>query len=127
MDPVSAIGLASGILTFVEAGLKLVKIAYNIHNSLDGVLDENRHRKSVSSEVIKAALRLEVAGNAWLTPEQESLSNLAKKCKATSAELVKTLNEVKPKKNSSNLFISLRYAVKATVKAKDISVAWRTS
>ncbi|KAF6513474.1 hypothetical protein HZS61_006799 [Fusarium oxysporum f. sp. conglutinans] len=121
MDPVSAIGLASGILTFVEAGLKLVKIAYNIHNSLDGVLDDNRHRESVTSEVSKAALRLEVAGNARLTPEQESLSDLAKKCKATSTELVKAFNEVKPKRSSSNPFKSLRYAVKTNVKAKDIN------
>ncbi|KAG5818771.1 hypothetical protein H9Q74_000936 [Fusarium xylarioides] len=120
MDPVSAIGLASGILTFVEAGLKLVKIAYNIHNSLDGVLDDNRHRESITSEVGKAALRLDVAGNARLTPEQESLSDLAKKCKATSRELFKALNEVKPKQISSNPFKSLRYAVKANVKAKDI-------
>ncbi|SCO76329.1 uncharacterized protein FRV6_00541 [Fusarium oxysporum] len=121
MDPVSAIGLASGILTFVEAGLKLVKIAYNIHNSLDGVLDDNRHRDSITSEVSKAALRLEVAGNACLTPEQESLSDLAKKCKATSTELVKAFNEVKPKRSSSNPFKSLRYAVKTNVKAKDIN------
>ncbi|KAF5663853.1 hypothetical protein FCIRC_11038 [Fusarium circinatum] len=120
MDPVSAIGLASGILTFVEAGLKLVKMAYNIHNSLDGVLDDNRHRESVTSEVSKAALRLEVVGKACLTPEQESLSDLAKKCKATSTGLVKALHEVKPKRISSNPFKSLRYAVKANVKAKDI-------
>ncbi|EXM17605.1 hypothetical protein FOTG_14287 [Fusarium oxysporum f. sp. vasinfectum 25433] len=121
MDPVSAIGLASGILTFVEAGLKLVKIAYNIHNSLDGVLDDNRHRENVTSEVSKAALRLEVAGNARLTPEQESLSDLARKCKATSTDLVKALNQVKPKQSSSNPFKLLRYAVKAETKAKDIS------
>ncbi|RKK69754.1 hypothetical protein BFJ69_g12469 [Fusarium oxysporum] len=121
MDPVSAIGLASGILTFVEAGLKLVKIAYNIHNSLDDILDDNRHRESVTSEVSKAALRLEVAGNASLTPEQESLWDLAKKCKATSTELARALNEVKPKQSSSNPFKSLRYAVKANVKAKDIN------
>ncbi|KAF5556123.1 hypothetical protein FPHYL_8048 [Fusarium phyllophilum] len=121
MDPVSTIGLASGILTFVEAGLKLVKIAYNIYNSLDGVTDDNRHRESVTSEVSKAALRLEVAGNARLTPEQQSLSDLTKKCKATSTELVKVLNEVKPKQISSNPFKSLRYAVKANVKTKDIN------
>ncbi|KAI3580262.1 hypothetical protein IWW34DRAFT_804884 [Fusarium oxysporum f. sp. albedinis] len=121
MDPVSAIGLASGILTFVEAGLKLVKIAYNIHNSLDGLLDDNRHRESVTSEVSKAALRLEVAGNARLTPEQESLSDLARKCKATSTDLVKALNQVQPKQSSSNPFKLLRYAVKAEIKAKDIS------
>lgn len=121
MDPVSAIGLASGILTFVEAGLKLVKIAYNIHNSLDGVLGDNRHRESVTSEVSKAALRLEVVGNARLTPEQESLSDLAKKCKAASTDLVKALNQVKPKQSSSNPFKLLRYAVKAEIKAKDIS------
>ncbi|KAF5564264.1 hypothetical protein FNAPI_2257 [Fusarium napiforme] len=121
MDPVSAIGLASGILTFVEAGLKLVRIAYNIHRSLDGLVDDNRHREIAASEVNKAALRLEVAGNARLTPEQESLSDLAKKCKATSTKLVKALNEVKPKKTSSNPFKSLRYAVKANVKTKDIN------
>ncbi|KAF9765877.1 hypothetical protein IL306_001759 [Fusarium sp. DS 682] len=121
MDPVSAVGLASGILTFVEAGLKLVKIAYNIHNSLDGVLGDNRHCEDVTSDVNKAALRLEIVGNARLTPEQESLSDLAKKCKATSTDLVQVLNEVKPKRNSTNPFNSLRYAVKASKKAKHIS------
>ncbi|KAG9495246.1 hypothetical protein J7337_013481 [Fusarium musae] len=55
-----------------------------------------------------------------MTPEQQSLSDLAKKCKATSTELFKVLNEIKPKQISSNPFKSLRYAVKANFKAKDI-------
>ncbi|KAF5612246.1 uncharacterized protein FSUBG_1565 [Fusarium subglutinans] len=105
MDPVSAIGLASGILTFVEAGLKLTKT--NTANAS-------------SSKSAKAALRLEVAGNGRLTPEQESLSDLAKRCKATSAKLIKTLNEVKPKQISSNPFKSVRHALKANAKAKGI-------
>ncbi|KLO97185.1 Uncharacterized protein LW93_3158 [Fusarium fujikuroi] len=67
MDPVSVIGLASGILTFVEAGLKLVKIAYNIHKPRDGVLDDNRYRESVTSKASKAskaALSLEANAKA---------------------------------------------------------------
>ncbi|KAF4338987.1 hypothetical protein FBEOM_7163 [Fusarium beomiforme] len=121
MDPVSAVGLASGILTFVEAGLKLVKIAYRIHSSFDGVLEDNRHREDVAGEVEKAALRLDVVGHARLTPEQESLSALAKKCKATSTDLVQVLNAVKPKRNSSNPFNSLRLSVKANKKTRHIS------
>lgn len=64
MDPVPVNRLASGILTFVEAGLKRVEIAYNIRYPLYGVLDDKRHYESATSEVSKAALRLEVAGNA---------------------------------------------------------------
>ncbi|KAM0343784.1 hypothetical protein ACHAPU_008212 [Fusarium lateritium] len=120
MDPVTAVGLASGILTFVEAGLKLVKIAHEIHNSVDGVLGENKHRESVADEVKKAASRLETTGNSSLTPERQALCDLAKKCREASTELITALHKVKPKPGSSNTFKSIKYAVKANRRVDEI-------
>ncbi|KAM0210049.1 hypothetical protein ACHAQI_006164 [Fusarium lateritium] len=120
MDPVSAVGLASAILTFVEAGLKLIKTAHGIHNSVDGVLDENRHRESIAVEVKQAATRLETTVAAGLTPEQQSLCMLAKKCRETSTELVAILDKVKPKPSSSNPLKSFGDALKASKKTNQI-------
>ncbi|KAF5644383.1 hypothetical protein F25303_5981 [Fusarium sp. NRRL 25303] len=91
-----------------------------MHNSLDGVLDDNIYRESVTSEASKAALRLELAGNARLTPKRESLLDTAKKCKGTLTELARALTEVRPKQISPRLFRSLQPAVKANAKAEDI-------
>ncbi|KAM0281709.1 hypothetical protein ACHAO9_010549 [Fusarium lateritium] len=120
MDPVSAVGLASAILTFVEARLKLIKTAHGIHNSVEGILDENMHRESIACEVKQAATRLEITVAAGLTPEQQSLCNLAKKCRETSTELVAVLDKVKPKPGPSNPLKSFGYALKATKKANQI-------
>ncbi|KAM0215043.1 hypothetical protein ACHAQD_008550 [Fusarium lateritium] len=120
MDPVSAVGLGSGILTFVEAGLKLVRIAHGIHTSVDGVLDENRHREDIFLELKQAAIRLETTATPGLTPEQNSLCDLAKKCRETSTELVTVLDKVKPKPSPSNPLKSFRYALKASKRANQI-------
>lgn len=120
MDPVSAVGLASAILTFVEAGLKLIKTAHGIHTSVDGVLEENRHRENISVEVKQAATRLETTATSGLTPEQQSLCDLTKKCKETSKELLTTLNKVKPKPSPSNPLKTFGYALKASKKASQI-------
>jgi hypothetical protein len=120
MDPVSAVGLASAILTFVEAGFKLIKTAHGIHTSVDGVLDNNRHRESISVEIKQASARLETTTTSELTPEQQSLYTLAKKCRETSVELVTVLDKVKPKPSSSNAIRSLSYALRASKKADQI-------
>jgi hypothetical protein len=118
MDPIAAVGLASGILTFVDAGTKLIKTAYAIHNSLDGILDDNRHREGIAGTVQDAASRLEITGNAPLTKEQQSLADLAKRCKAISKDLIQLLDNTKPKGSSFKAFNALRYAVRANKNKK---------
>ena len=118
MDPIAAVGLASGILTFIDAGTKLIKTAYAIHNSLDGVLDVNRHREDVAGTVQDAASRLEITGILALTKEQQSLTKLAKRCKAISEHLIQLLDKIKPKGKSFKAFNSLRHAVKANKNKK---------
>lgn len=113
MDPIAAVGLASGILTFIDAGTKLIKTAYAINNSLDGVLEDNRHREDVAGTVQDAASRLEITGILALTKEQQSLTDLAKKCKAISEDLVHLLEDIKPKGSSFKAFNALRHALKA--------------
>ena len=103
MDPASTIGLASGILTFLQAALKLTKVAYEIHSSLDGVLDDNRHTESLTDRVKEAVERLDTGNSGLVTEQQKSLHFLAKKCQVLSAELINVLNDIKPKRKSSTL------------------------
>ena len=114
MDPIAAVGLASGILTFIDAGTKLIKTAYAIHNYLDGVLEDNRHREDIAGTVEDAASRLEITGILALTKEQQSLTDLAKRCQAISKQFIQLLDKIKPKGSSFKAFNSLRHAVKAS-------------
>ncbi|KAF4964405.1 hypothetical protein FSARC_7670 [Fusarium sarcochroum] len=116
MDPVTAVGLASGILTFVQAGLKLAGVANQIYSSVDGILDENKHRESIAKEVKQAASRLETNGVEGLIPQQKSLLNLARECQATSTELINVLDDVKPRSSSTNYLKVWKDAIKATRK-----------
>ncbi|KAM7215860.1 hypothetical protein V8F06_008716 [Rhypophila decipiens] len=58
MDPVTAIGLASGILSFVTFSSKLINGAIKIHNTEDGRLDENRTLELVVEEMRRLSERL---------------------------------------------------------------------
>jgi len=54
MDPATAIGLASGILSFVSFSTKLVSGAVKIYGSIDGALNEDRSRAAAASELLLA-------------------------------------------------------------------------
>ncbi|KAK4644143.1 hypothetical protein QC761_0049610 [Podospora bellae-mahoneyi] len=80
MDPVTAIGLVSGILTFVPFGTKLVKGTIKIREALDGTLDENRTRQEVAQEMKRLSARLLPPDDTKLVAEEKSLCLLAKEC-----------------------------------------------
>ncbi|KAK4666687.1 hypothetical protein QC763_0049540 [Podospora pseudopauciseta] len=78
MDPVTAIGLVSGILTFVPFGTKLVKGIIEIREALDGTLDENRTRQEVAQEMKRLSARILPPDDTKLVAEENGLRLLAK-------------------------------------------------
>ena len=58
VDPVTVVGLASSILAFITFSTGLVKGAIKIHISLDGILEENRNREAIASEMKRLASQL---------------------------------------------------------------------
>ena len=48
MDPISAVGLASAILTFVELSAKLTRGTFEVYKSATGSSEGNLHFKNVA-------------------------------------------------------------------------------
>ncbi|KAK0670340.1 hypothetical protein QBC41DRAFT_96645 [Cercophora samala] len=118
MDPVTAIGLVSGILTFVCFGTKLVKGAIEIREALDGTLDENRTRQEVVEEMKRLSARLLPPDDTKLAAEEKSLCLLAKECSSLSDQLIRLLENVKPE-NSRSKRQSLWSSLKSKIQEKE--------
>ncbi|KAK5652264.1 hypothetical protein OQA88_10612 [Cercophora sp. LCS_1] len=118
MDPVTAVGLASGVVAFVTFSTSLVKGAVKIHEALDGVLDENRNRESIAVEMKRFAARLLAPDDQRLAGEERQLCVLAAECRDLSTKLVELLSRIKPK-DTESVSQSLWSALKNKVHDKE--------
>ena len=111
MDPVSAIGLASSILTFVEFSSKLVKGIYEVAGSANGVTEENAHIGVVMQDLedVTDAIEVDFKGS---SKQEKDLIKLASKCAVLSRDLQKTLKSVKVQRGN--------------VRWQTIKAAWKT-
>ncbi|EFX03145.1 hypothetical protein CMQ_3074 [Grosmannia clavigera kw1407] len=80
MDPVTAIGLASSIIAFVDFGWKLIKGAKEIYDAADGTLEENRSREAVVLEMKRLTVQLVSPEHSLLSGEERDLCLLAGTC-----------------------------------------------
>ncbi|KAF4946508.1 hypothetical protein FGADI_11146 [Fusarium gaditjirri] len=101
LDPVTAIGLASSIVAFIDFGAKLVKGSIEIYEASDGTLTENRSSQAVAAAMEGFAARLIIQQPSELGPEEKELVDLAKRCHAVCTELLNLLGRIKPKDLSS--------------------------
>ncbi|KAG7287236.1 hypothetical protein NEMBOFW57_006742 [Staphylotrichum longicolle] len=121
MDPVTAVGLASGIVAFITLSTSLVKGAIKIHESLDGNLDENRSREAIASEMSRFAARLLPPDCSHLAGEEKALCVLATECRDLSVKLRELLGRIKPKEprsKSQSLWSVLKNKVTEKEKAE---------
>jgi hypothetical protein len=51
MDPATAVGVASGILTFINTAEKVLRLAYTLCHSVDGSSEESRIRLKVADSI----------------------------------------------------------------------------
>ncbi|KAF5678618.1 hypothetical protein FHETE_1170 [Fusarium heterosporum] len=101
MDPVTAVGLASAIISFVPLGVSLLKNAREIRDSVDGTLEKNETRKAILDEMQAVAGRLKPAIHTPVAPGQKGLYDLAFKCYNLSQKILELLAKIKPKPQSS--------------------------
>lgn len=98
MDPVTAIGLASGILAFVEISAKIISGTLEVARS--GSLAENAHVGAIVDDLQQAAGELQKK-----LPDHsrhaESLNSLASECGSVADELQGLLQKLKVECGSS--------------------------
>jgi hypothetical protein len=94
MDPITAIGLVSGILTFLDIGHQIVKGACEIRKSGTGVKDENAHIGTIITALRDASDQLD-AEQFGKTKSERVLKRLVERCEALSEDLLQLLDELK--------------------------------
>lgn len=119
MDPITAIGLASAILTFVDFSYSLVNGMLYIANSAKGITEENEHSSNMLEELQKATKGLD--RNLKGSNEHEiELSNLATNCRSLSSELAAVLEKLTVKDKRSKL---QRFRISLASRMKQDTVA----
>jgi hypothetical protein len=101
MDPVTAIGLVSAVLTFVDFGKKLVDGTVEIYQTGVAGLKENEARMTAATSMHDIAAKLQPPDTPGLSVEDKKFCGLAADCKKLSEDLIKLLGRMKPKKEGS--------------------------
>ncbi|EXM15382.1 hypothetical protein FOTG_16260 [Fusarium oxysporum f. sp. vasinfectum 25433] len=93
MDPASIIGTTSAAITFVETVVKMVSVARNVHNAM-GELDEHKRLRDVTSALEPGIATLigKRKSQTLLSPEEESLLQVAEQCQDISKQIFHLLD-----------------------------------
>lgn len=111
MDPLSAVGFASSILTFVEFSFKVISGTFEIVRS--GNTAENAHVSVVINDLHRITKNLQQSSAApdGSTHHDDGIDSLASECLSISKELLDLLQKLKMKAGDSkwkSINVSLR-------------------
>lgn len=94
MDPLSAIGVASAIVAFLDFSWNLVTGTWEIYHSLDGVAAENARLEDVTDDLESLTQALDT-GFPIKTKTEKNIQQLASYCKEDAKTLKDLLEEMK--------------------------------
>ncbi|KAG6358736.1 hypothetical protein INS49_012255 [Diaporthe citri] len=94
MDPLSAIGVASAIVAFVDFSWNLITGTWEIYHSLDGVATENARLEDVTDDLELLTQALEADFPVKIKAEK-NIQRLAKDCREDAKTLKDLLDEMK--------------------------------
>lgn len=101
MDPATAIGLVSGILSFISAADKILKLTWTLYNSVEGSSEETETQLKVVESMIVIGNRVVSNDQPALTEEDRALVALSQECSELANEIRKELQSIKPKRRKS--------------------------
>jgi hypothetical protein len=104
MDPLTAIGLSSAIVQFVDFGTKLICGAREIYYSTTGTTEENATLELVVAEMRTWSLKLRRSGPSSAQSEEEkAICSLAEECQILSGKILDLIEKTKPKNQKSRI------------------------
>jgi hypothetical protein len=101
MDPLTAIGLASAIVQFVDFSTKLIGGAREIYHSTTGSTTQNVTLGVVVIEMRAWSSKRSSPGPSSIQSEEKAICSLAKECQKLSGEILELIQKTKPKKQKS--------------------------
>ena len=93
MDPVTALGLASNIVQFVDFSWKLLSGTIDLYGSETGALADHDVLELISSDLIK--LNDALLDPSYTVHVSDPIRDLAGQCKAVAQELFRILEKIK--------------------------------
>lgn len=117
MDPATAIGTASAILSFIEFSWKLVAGANEIYRSVDRTSEENSKIRDEIHKLQSVTEDLETRHLGNSKPEKV-LKDLRSECNKLSEELMGTLRKLQ---GNGSFLRALKVTLKSMYKKNDIS------
>ncbi|RYP03939.1 hypothetical protein DL764_004773 [Monosporascus ibericus] len=103
-----AVGLASGILTFLDVSYKILKGTYEIHSAISGATLENTHASIVARDLEEVADGLKGDPTKIKDPK---LIEISTKCHSLSQDLLKLLGKLQAKDGSRRQSFKAAWAV----------------
>ena len=123
MDPLTAVGLASNIIQFVQFGSNLVYGSLDLYKSADGTSSVNAELQFLTEDLTGICSKLSRPRNLMeerLLPKAElDLVKLARSCESLGSQFLTVLEGLKVK-GQNRRWESIRQALKTQWKAKDI-------
>lgn len=121
MDPASAIGVTSAVLSFVDFSYKIVRGAVHIYGDASSKVNHDWEAPELVAQKMQSLARLlgpPAATSQCLTRDESEISELAASCEALAKELAGKFESLKPK-NAGSKRQCLWAATKAAFKASD--------
>ncbi|PMD49574.1 uncharacterized protein K444DRAFT_476460, partial [Hyaloscypha bicolor E] len=112
MDPITAIGFAANILSFIDYSAKVISASIDIYGSASGNTQDSRNSDVIATEMRRFAAKLQPPSLAQLSGEEKALCNLATECEALAKRILDLLEKLKPKnrKSKSSSLVSCFFA-----------------
>lgn len=117
MDPVTALGVASGILTFLTFSAALLKVGHGVCVTSDGRNEQNMTREVVIGETNAFLDQLMPADDPRLR-DDEGLCRLVLESRRIAKDIIAILDKVKPTK--SGTVANLRSAIRHVLSKPDM-------
>jgi hypothetical protein len=123
MDPLTAIGLASAVVQFVDFSTKLISGAHKLYESASGATSEHLELEGLASNLRQQSEEvtpLNVANAAALSGEDKDLISLGRQCRDVADELLTVLDGLKLKDGSYKRIRSFYLTLKSVRKEDEI-------
>jgi len=102
-EPLTIIGLASNIISFVDFGFKLVSEAKNVRDSLHGTTPEINELEQTLARVQRLSAQLQseaVTGPQQLSQDEKDILGTVNECNALAKDIAKRTKNLKVRDNA---------------------------
>lgn len=124
MDPITAIGLASSIVAFIDFGYELIYVAREVHGSAAGSTTENERIGFLNDRLEATATELSAATRTTssTTAAERRLGELSEECLRLSRDLRRLLEKIKAEdpRSKRQLIASVLRDVRKKDEKKDL-------